>query len=405
MTISVLLFGGDLTKVQRALVESGHEIYLFIRRKDLGPQHLSLPYRRIVTFNDIDDIEFVWACVQAIVTGHETLRCASVDDDYNGIAWDIAMRLGVTFPLSLACIQNTKNKEAARAITNTVSVKPVNFRLASESDEIIDFVEASSCKMIVKPRHGTGSQNVFLLEPATVRSAMDLLDPDVSEWLIEEFIEGEEYSVESFSQGGRHWVAGITQKEKFPSSYIESSHLFPAVLNEATQARITAFVCDALTALELREGPAHTEILVNTDGVFFVETHARFGGDHIWELVRMVTGVDYVVLQTAFILHEHFVLPEGTEHSGFAKIQYHHFYGEGIRVASLANTAAALDSANAIEIGNLLPPGMATRPLRSSSDRSYYIIAQGESLEAVDAGIARAEKLLRYELQAGKGQP
>lgn len=389
--------------VQQNAVDSNRTVYLFIRRDTLEVSHCKRQYKRIVVLNDLSDVEFAWACFEAFRLPDDSLiKCISVHDDYHELALTFSERLGLHYHLSRACIQNTKNKEAARGITNRLSPRPIKYLLSDRPEDICDFLEADHAKYIIKPRHGTASRNVFVVDSRT-DSREQVLERlrrlGAGGWLIEEFIDGREYSVESFSHGERHLIIGVTQKGKFDGGFVESSHLFPAPLTQHEASRIHRFVSDALAALDLREGPAHTEIIINDEGVFFVESHARIGGDCIYDLVRLVTGLDFVDLITRMVLDQEISLPESLDYNGVAKIQYRHFHGDGILVDGLANREQALQVPGIVEIKDLLGRGTTTRPLGDSFDRSYYILAHTEDSEAADLAIRRADRLMKYRLQ------
>ena len=55
-------------------------------------------------------------------------------------------------------------------------------------------------------------------------------------------------------------------------------------------------------------GPTHTEIVLTESGPRLIETHLRFGGDSIWDLVTDATGVDLVKNQWRQMIGEK-VLP------------------------------------------------------------------------------------------------
>jgi biotin carboxylase len=49
-----------------------------------------------------------------------------------------------------------------------------------------------------------------------------------------------------------------------------------------------------LIIMGLREGPSHTELIANDNGIYIVEGHPRTGGDRIVSLVRLTTGIDLI---------------------------------------------------------------------------------------------------------------
>ena len=115
--------------------------------------------------------------------------------------------------------------------------------------------------------------------------------------LVEEFAEGEEYSVEGLSWQGRHRILTVTKKYTTGSShFIETGHLQPAGLSPETEAEVRRVVTHALCSLGVSCGASHSELKIAPDGTIrLIEIGARMGGDFIGsDLVALSTGVDYV---------------------------------------------------------------------------------------------------------------
>jgi biotin carboxylase len=109
--------------------------------------------------------------------------------------------------------------------------------------------------------------------------------------LLEEVMTGPEVSVETATHRGTTTVIGITDKSlTAPPAYVESGHQFPADLDDDTAAAAAGLVRAALVAIGWTHGVAHTEVMLTADGPRIVEINPRQGGNHIFELVQLVTG-------------------------------------------------------------------------------------------------------------------
>jgi|GEM_PF-1322709 len=132
-------------------------------------------------------------------------------------------------------------------------------------------------------------------------------DPTI-QVVVETFLAGVQYSVECFSEQGEHQLVTVTRKYSDPVSLVELGHVMPAPLEPGQQEAIGEHVSRALDALGVEFGPTHTEIVLTEAGPRIIETHLRFGGDHIWDLVTDATGVDLVKNQWRQMIGEK-VLP------------------------------------------------------------------------------------------------
>ena len=157
--------------------------------------------------------------------------------------------------------------------------------------------------LIVKPVDRSGSRGITKLEapgvPMTAGEALREATEQgfVPEALIEEFAEGDEFSVEGISWEGTHTILAVTRKGTTGAPhFIETAHMQPPLLPEQTIERIKQVTAHALDTLGVAYGASHTELKVAPDGTIrIIEIGARMGGDCIGShLVPLSSGVDFV---------------------------------------------------------------------------------------------------------------
>ena len=200
---------------------------------------------------------------------------------------------------SAACVRNTTNKFAMRTCFLRHGISVPKFACVDERDcaeKTADF----SYPLIVKPTDRSGSRSItevhspLELPSAVARAAADSFE---NKAIAEEYICGEEYSMESITQNAKHTVLAITKKYTTGAPhYIETGHLQPSGLPEPIRQRAIAEVTAALDALGVMVGASHAEFRVDDQGrVRIIEIGARMGGDCIGsDLVRISTGYDFV---------------------------------------------------------------------------------------------------------------
>lgn len=154
--------------------------------------------------------------------------------------------------------------------------------------------------LIVKPLDRSGSRGITKiydaseLEQAIAYAKSVGFDKRV---LVEEFVEGDEYSVESISYQGWHHVLTITKKFTTGAPhFIETGHMEPAGLSAHMEEQVFAMVVHALDTLQIKNGASHTEFKITPDGTLkIIEIGGRMGGDFIGSnLVQLSMGVDFV---------------------------------------------------------------------------------------------------------------
>ena len=209
----------------------------------------------------------------------------------------VAKRMGLVSN-SEESIAITQSKFNQRQALQAAGIPvPHYYLIEAESDLAI---VSCSYPVIVKPVDSGGSQGICKVE-----SPEQLVDAykyavaysRTSKAIIEEYVDGREFSVEYISHQGEHYFLQVTDKVTSGAPrFVEMQHHQPAAISESLQERIKNMVEAALTALKIENSASHTEIKLNSKGeLFIIETGARMGGDYITsDLVRLSTGYDFV---------------------------------------------------------------------------------------------------------------
>lgn len=161
--------------------------------------------------------------------------------------------------------------------------------------------------VIVKPADRSGSRGITkLLSGDGLEAAIDYAKQQgfIKNALVEEYVEGREYSVECISRNKEHYFLTTTLKYTTNEPhFIETAHLEPSLLSEAMQKKVQRVVFHALDSLQIQNGASHSELKIDAEGnIKLIEIGARMGGDCIGShLVRLSTGIDYIkaVIQIA----------------------------------------------------------------------------------------------------------
>ena len=199
---------------------------------------------------------------------------------------------------SLDCTLKSTNKHEMRnCFEMNGDPSPKSIRVSSVDD--LKGIELSY-PVIVKPLDRSGSRGITKLESADgLEEAIKVAKEQGFEnaALVEEFVEGQEYSVEYISFKGKHQFLALTYKYTSGAPhFIETGHLEPAPIDEDKLSEIKRVTEHALDSLGIKYGASHTEIKINKDGIIkIIEIGGRMGGDFIGStLVKLSTGVDFV---------------------------------------------------------------------------------------------------------------
>lgn len=191
------------------------------------------------------------------------------------------------------------NKYRMREALQSVGIPCPKFILADDSFDrsmIADF----RFPIIVKPTDRSGSRCVMKLEsPEGIESAVAEACAVSFEKkaIIEEYIDGDEYSMETISYRGEHHYLATTKKFTTGAPhFIETSHKQPSDLSDEINDRAKKVVLKALDALHIENSAGHSEFKVDLNGnIHIIEIGARMGGDCIGsDLVYLSTGNDFI---------------------------------------------------------------------------------------------------------------
>jgi biotin carboxylase len=156
---------------------------------------------------------------------------------------------------------------------------------------------------VIKPAEGAGSSGVTVVNSAdealdAFRAAQERrgmyempLDPRV---LVQDYVEGTEYSVESITQHEVSTHLCLTRKTVTGGAHrVELGHGLPAVLSPDTEAVVYREAERAIAAVGIRDSASHTEVMLTPDGrCTVIEIGARLGAGQIGFLIHHALGID-----------------------------------------------------------------------------------------------------------------
>lgn len=202
-----------------------------------------------------------------------------------------------------AAVAAACDKASTRRICSAAGVPGPEFGIAADPDELLGLAERIGYPVVVKPVDLCGGMFVRRVDDGEeLRAAVAEIaafpvnargQERAAAVLVEQCLDGPEFSVETVTFDGRTTVIGITDKQVIGEPwFIEAGHMFPAALEPEVEAGIAEVARAAIGALGLDNTVAHTEIKLTADGPRLVEVNPRPAGNRITELVRRVTGID-----------------------------------------------------------------------------------------------------------------
>lgn len=252
---------------------------------------------------DLNDEDTVRAHALALAARY-TVRAVYTLNEYRvPLACRIAAALHIQHGLPVEAALNCRHKKRTKLLLSRYGVGTARCALVRTPQEALAALRDIPLPVVVKPSNDAGS---FLVHrcatPEAVQDVVEAIrrkgcntvgqvfDPEV---LLEEYLDGPEYSVEACTAGGRTTILAITTKQITPWPYtVEMGHMVPAPLAEAETQALHDIVTEALAVLGVDQAVTHTEVKLTPAGARIVEVNARPAGHPIPTLVRAVTGYD-----------------------------------------------------------------------------------------------------------------
>lgn len=285
---SVLVLGGG-TRLPKALRGHGMHVVYGGTPEEFTPAHRDACDEAWLLDGSEDDWVSRAVALHQVVPLH---RVVTVRERFLTAAARIDDALGLGGN-PLDTVRALKDKSLMRLRAESLMEQgAVRARLMHTPGDVDAFVARVGLPVVLKPRDGSGSEDIAIVRDEDgVRSARARVHALPGVLLAEEFLDGPEFSVETFTYDGRHRVLALT--EKFTAAgAVEVGHVIPARIGADDRISLEEATRRFLDGMGLVEGPAHTELILTANGPRVVESHNRPGGDGIVDLVRHVRGVD-----------------------------------------------------------------------------------------------------------------
>lgn len=291
---SIIIVGAGIMQIPA--IRTAKEMGLNVIATDRNPSSDGFKYADVPLIMDTKDIQghikFAienkekYNIVGAFAGADVAITVAGITNALNlpGISMDVAIR------------SNNKSLMKKKWLEDGVPT-PRSKEISSVEDAILFISEFNGFPVMVKAVDSAASrgsrmvENVNDLEEAISEAKKN---SSTKTALIEEFVEGEEQSVETIVYKGIHNRCGIADRHfGFKPYPIEIGHTNPTRLPNYIQAKIYEVVEDAAKSLGINFGPAKADIILTDDGPKILEMPARLsGGFHSQYTTPLATGMN-----------------------------------------------------------------------------------------------------------------
>ncbi|WP_061295580.1 ATP-grasp domain-containing protein [Herbidospora cretacea] len=398
---TVVLIGGRAHREFSLLHELGYRILYLDRRVPFScVTWADLPFDV-----DVDDWDAVFELVKHQLGGHPPAAILThVEPRIPLMAHLSELLLDTPRGLSVETAWNCHDKWLTRNRLREHGVPVPGFGLADSAEEAIQIAAEIGLPVVVKPRDEAGAFGVrrCLTLPEVREAATAILSESGSGTrtgvLVEEYIDGPEYAVQTLTRGGRTQVLSIfLQHMTDPPVFVELGYEHPSGLGESAELSLRETTVAALQALGVTDWISHTQVRRGPDGFRVVEVNARRPGGRLVEMTEAVSGVDMTLAacQLALGLPVTSGRPKAT-HALYSSIVFDRpgvvTYRTGIDVAPFSGTLPPI-----VELE--IPPGDPVQAAAHPEGGVYgRIVAFGDSAAEAGEGVRGIREALDLQV-------
>lgn len=383
------------------LKSKGHKIIL------VDPYETSpcVPLADIFFKQDVKNVEAIYDFV--IQNGYPISLVTSEQTDVSTLPVAIlSKRLG-TKANPTEVVERFTNKYVSRSFIKTKfdSHFP-QFIAASSAKEIHDFIKQLKKDVIIKPTDAQSSRGIFKLNSsssyAEIESAFSKSISFSSNRFIiaEEFIVGEEITLEGFCFNNKHVTLAGSNKTHFRTG-IASNLNYPLNLPSTLSDKLISFHNRLVETLGLNFGITHTEYLIDreSENFWLVEVACRGGGSlipsHIvpWVSVFPLYENYYRILFESNFKFD--LLQSDIKNERFAKLHFFEF-PSGL-VKSISGIEECMKMPEVIDMGLEFTEGAKIYPADDDRSRQGYVIVAANTQEEIDRVIQTIYSTVKIE--------
>ncbi|MFN2747964.1 ATP-grasp domain-containing protein [Bacillus sp. z60-18] len=300
-------------------------------------------------------------------------------------------------------VQACLDKYKTRQLLKKAGLCSPGFKLCRNVEEVYDFWHKSEHPIILKPRSRQGSVGVIKVEKQEDIEACFKecsKHDDEESILAEEFIEGQEISIEAVVCQGKVGIFGVTEKQLYPGTFVELGHISPYQGQKKYQDFYKDLVMEVVHAVGIVFGPLHIEGYHTNKGFVVGEVHTRYGGDNIVTITEIAMKCD---MHTPI-----FAELAGVPYQPESKLAQNEVCAVRFLETNQGVVSAIEGLGELKRMGNLVDfhincnVGDTIGPIKNSYDRAGWVIVKGKNEREVNDALHNAVDKIKIIIGEGE---
>jgi len=395
---SIIIVGAGIMQIPA--IKTAKKMGLKVIATDMNPLAEGFQYADVPVVLNTKDVE---GHIKFVIENHKKYNVAGA---FSGA--DVAITVaGITNALNLPGISvdvairsNNKSLMKKRWLEDgipTPFAKEINNK--EEAIEALD--ELNGFPVMIKPVDSAASRGCKKIEN------MNELDEAISEAkeksstktaLVEEFVVGDEQSVETIVYDGIHYHCGIADRHfGFDPYSIEIGHTNPTKLSNHTQNEIYGVVDRAAKSLGIKFGPAKADMILTENGPKILEMPARLsGGFHSQYTTPLSTGMNPIRAVLNLAIGNQIPIDDVTPKLNKVSICKAIFPNPG-RIVKISGIEKAKRIKGVAQIIMVAKEGDVITEYKNCAQRICYIITVGDTHEEANKIFESASRTISVE--------
>lgn len=251
--------------------------------------------------NVLDPSQLVWAARELAQRSGPIDRLFGAYEQLQVPLAEVREALGIG-GMGVDVARRFRDKAEMKDALRAAGLPCAKHRVVTSADEALAFARSIGFPVVVKPPAGAGAISTFRADDeASLRAAIAEGTPRPGqETLVEEFVTGDEHSLETISIGGRAVWHSLTHYYPTPlevvrNPWIQWCILLPREVDDARYDDIRRAGSRALEVLGMETGLSHMEWFRRRDGTIAIsEVAARPPGAQITTMNSRAHDIDFV---------------------------------------------------------------------------------------------------------------
>lgn len=307
----------------------------------------------------------------------------------------VCEKLGLPCHISYETALSLTNKSLMKKIFLASGIHTTKYVTLTEQDSAKELAVELTFPLVVKPADTNSSKGVVKVSGGSeldqaVEAALKMSHS--GQVVVEEFFEGDEFSVDVVIQNAKPTILMVSKMIKSsanPRHFTIIQNTYPATEDKKIHRLIKEEVTKIVNAYALREGPLLVQLLYSQNEVRIVEFSARIGGGSKHTFLKRMTGFDAVEYFVSVLTGESYT-KKPTTFNGYGAMNY--IYAQPGTIKRFDGFDTVEKDGTVDEVFFYKTKGSEITATVSSNDRPAGFLVIDESRDNLNKRIREAER-------------